>query len=251
VSTPSCAEPQSESGPSPLLGDGLALDADLLPSGSEKRHQIRSLFDAIAPRYELVNRVMTFGLDARWRRKATEALGLPGGCKVVDLACGTGDLCRELAKAGHKPIGVDLSMGMLQAAICSAPLLHADVLALPLRDACADGATCGFALRNLVELPAFFAETARVVRPGGRIALLDASPPEMRLLRPLHGFYFNRMVPVIGGLLSQREAYRYLPRSMAYLPAWAEMRDALAAAGFDSIERRVFSGAQLITATRR
>lgn len=236
--------------PEPLLGAGAGIDPDRLPSGSEKRRQIRGLFDAIAPRYELVNRVITFGLDVRWRRRAVGRLGLPAGCLVVDLACGTGDFCRELAKAGQRPIGLDLSMGMLTHACCSAPLLHADALALPLRDGCADGATCGFALRNLVDLQAFFSETARVVRSGGRIALLDASPPANRLLRPLHAFYFNRVVPLIGGLLSQREAYRYLPKSMAYLPPTAELHAALAGAGFSGVEHQVFSGAQLTTATR-
>ncbi|MDG1366236.1 MAG: class I SAM-dependent methyltransferase, partial [Acidimicrobiales bacterium] len=129
-------------------------------------------------------------------------------------------------------------------------LLHADILAMPLADTTVDGATCGFALRNLIELPGFFDEVARVVRSGGRIAFLDASPPENKLLRFGHGIYFNRVVPMIGGLLSEGRAYRYLPKSVAYLPPWPELKAQLEAAGFVDVERTVFSGAHLFTATR-
>ena len=237
-------------GDSPILDDGVTLDPDQLPTGDAKRHQVRSLFDSIAPRYDLVNRVMTFGLDVRWRRAALAALEAPGGSVVIDLACGTGDFCRELHGRGMVPIGLDLSMGMLAAARTDATLLHADILQMPLGDASVDAATCGFALRNLVELPGFFDEVARVVRPKGRIALLDASEPDNRLLRWGHGLYFNRVVPLIGGILSEGRAYRYLPKSMAYLPEWPEMRERLTEAGFVDIDRRVFVGAQLITATR-
>jgi len=237
-------------GASPILTEGVTLDPDHLPTGAEKRHQVRSLFDSIAPRYDLVNRVMTFGLDVRWRKAALARLAAPGGSIVVDLACGTGDFCRELQRRGMVPIGLDLSMGMLAAARTDAPLLHADILQMPLPDASVDAATCGFALRNLVELPAFFDELARVVRPKGRIALLDAAEPDNAVLRWGHGVYFNRVVPLIGGLLSEGRAYRYLPKSMAYLPEWDEMRTRLEEAGFTAIERKLFIGAQLITATR-
>ena len=241
----------SPPGDSPIRTDGVTLDPEHLPRGDEKREAVRSLFDTIAPRYDLVNRIMTFGLDVRWRRKALQALALPPGSRVLDLACGTGDFCREAAKRGLRPIGVDLSMGMLVAARTGAPLVHGDILALPVADGAVDGATCGFALRNLVELPGFFDELARVVRPGGRSALLDAAEPDNRLLRWGHGLYFNRVVPRIGGLLSDRTAYAYLPRSLAYMPPWPELRDRIADAGFDPIDRKVFVGAHLITATRR
>ncbi len=238
-------------GDSPILTEGVTLDPDHLPTGDEKRHQVRALFDSIAPRYDLVNRIMTFGLDVRWRKAALRELSAPGGSVVVDLACGTGDFCRELDKRGMVAIGLDLSMGMLAAARTDAPLLHADILRMPLSDATVDAATCGFALRNLVELPGFFDEVARVVRPGGRIALLDAAEPENAVLAWGHGLYFNRVVPLIGGLISEGRAYRYLPKSMAYLPEWPEMQSRLEQSGFVDIERKVFTGAQLITATRR
>ena len=226
---------------------------DALPEGEEKVEAVRSMFDAIAPRYDLVNRIMTFRMDVRWRRHTVRTLGLPADSTVVDLACGTGDLCRELASQGLAPIGVDLSFGMLAAARTTAPLAHGDALRLPFPAASAAGVTCGFALRNFEALPPFFAELARIVRPGGRIALLEVAEPPNRLLRFGHGVYFGKVVPLMGGLLSDPAAYRYLPRSVAYLPDPGLMLGQLAAAGFVDVERRLLSVgiAQLITATRR
>lgn len=224
-----------------------------LPEGDEKHRAVRSLFDTISDRYDLVNRVMTFGMDLGWRRRAVNALRLPGGALVLDLACGTGDLCRELQRKAYRAVGFDFSHGMLTAATTSAPLVEADVLRLPLSDAVADGVTCGFALRNVVDLRAFFAELARVVRTGGRVALLDASEPDNRLLRAGHGLYFRHVVPRIGGLLSDGDAYAYLPRSMAYLPPAAEMLAMLGDAGFPDAEHHQLSGGitQLLVGTRR
>ena len=227
-----------------------ALDPEALPTGDDKRTAVRSMFDSIAPRYDLVNRIMTFGLDVRWRRRSLHDLAIPPGSVVIDLAAGTGDFCREIERTGSVAVGFDLAMGMLAAARTQAPLVQADILALPVPDRAADGATCGFALRNLVELPGFFDELARVVRPGGRVALLDAAEPRNPLLRWGHGLYFGRIVPLIGGLLSDRTAYRYLPKSLAYLPPWPEMAQRLEQAGFADVRRRGFIGAQLLTATR-
>src|SRR5690606_12625975 len=128
--------------------------------------------------------------------------------------------------------GVDLSFGMLAAARTDAPLLQGDALRLPFPDASVDGATCGFALRNLAALPPFFAELARVVRPGGRIALLEVATPPNPVLRAGHGLYFGKVVPLVGGLLSDPAAYRYLPKSVAYFSEPDEMLAQLAAAGF-------------------
>jgi demethylmenaquinone methyltransferase/2-methoxy-6-polyprenyl-1,4-benzoquinol methylase len=226
---------------------------ETLPEGEEKVEAVRSMFDAIAPRYDLVNRVMTFRMDVGWRRRTVRTLGLPARSTVVDLACGTGDLCRELAAQGLRPVGVDLSFGMLAAARTEAPLVHGDALRLPLPDGRADGITCGFALRNFESLPPFFAELARIVRPGGRIAILEVAEPPNRLLRAGHRFYFGKVVPLVGGLLSDPAAYRYLPRSVAYLPEPPTMLGQLADAGFVDVDRRLLSVgiAQLITATRR
>ena len=226
---------------------------DDLPEGEEKSLTVRRLFDTISGRYDLVNRVMTLGMDVGWRRRAVRELRLPGRALVVDLACGTGDLCRELLARGYRAVGFDFSHGMLTNARTHAPLVEADILRLPLAERAADGATCGFALRNVVSLPALFAELARVVRPGGRIALLDTSAPDAAVLRAGHSLYFRRIVPLIGGLLSNREAYSYLPRSTAYLPPPGEMVRMLREAGFPDARRLQLSGGivQLLSGTRR
>jgi len=229
-----------------------AWDRDQLPQGDEKAAAVREMFDTIAPRYDLVNRIMTFRLDVRWRRKAVKLLALPSHASVLDLASGTGDLCVDLRRAGYRPISVDFSFGMLAADRSGSPRVQADILRMPFPDASVDGVTCGFALRNLVDLPLFFAEIGRVVRPGGRIALLDVGIPHNRLVRWGHGFYFGKVVPKIGGLLSNAPAYRYLPKSVAYLPSAEVMVQALRDAGFADAEHRHLSGGitQLLLGTR-
>ncbi|HJR44459.1 MAG TPA: ubiquinone/menaquinone biosynthesis methyltransferase [Actinomycetota bacterium] len=223
-----------------------------LPEGAEKAAAVRSMFDAIAPRYDLVNRVMTFGLDVGWRRRTVRSLGVARGSRVLDIACGTGDLCRALRTAGHTVIGLDVSEGMLRAAKTDAPLILGDALALPVGDGIFDGITCGFALRNVVSLERLFAEMARALRPGGRVALLEVARPERAWLRAGHSIYFNKVVPRIGGLLSDRAAYSYLPRSAAYLPERAEVLAMLRAAGFNYLEVKTPppGAAQIITGTR-
>jgi demethylmenaquinone methyltransferase / 2-methoxy-6-polyprenyl-1,4-benzoquinol methylase len=211
---------------------------EALPEGEEKVRAVRDMFDAIAPRYDLVNRVMTFRMDVGWRRRTVASLGLAPGSRVVDLAAGTGDLCRELRSRGLRPVGVDLSWGMLAHAATTAPLVQSDALRLPFPDASVDGVTCGFALRNFVDLPAFFAESARVLVPGGRMALLEVAEPANPVLRWGHSVYFGKVVPRIGGLLSDAAAYRYLPRSVAYLPPRPALLAQLRDAGFTAVERR-------------
>ena len=226
-----------------------------LPSGAEKRRAVREMFDAIAPRYDLVNRIMTLRLDVAWRRRTVRELGLPAGSRVADLACGTGDLCRELARQGHSPVGLDFSMGMLRAApavVDGSIMINADVLELPLRAGALDGATCGFALRNLTAVQPLLTELARVLRPGGRVGLLEVDRPSNPMLRWGHGLYFGRLVPLIGAALSDRDAYRYLPESVAYLPPAGELQDMVRSAGFTDVRHHRLSAgiAQLITATR-
>jgi demethylmenaquinone methyltransferase/2-methoxy-6-polyprenyl-1,4-benzoquinol methylase len=225
---------------------------DQLPEGEQKAVAVRAMFDRIAPRYDLVNRIMTFRLDVGWRRKTVRALLLPPGSTVLDLACGTGDLCRELDRAGLRSVGVDFSLGMLSASRAGAPRVQADALRLPIPDSTVDGVTCGFALRNFVDLGAFFEELARVVRSGGRIALLEVAEPRARLMRWGHGVYFGKVVPQLGALLSDGSAYRYLPKSVAYLPPTAKMLNMVREVGFDGVQRFELSGgiAQLVVATR-
>jgi demethylmenaquinone methyltransferase/2-methoxy-6-polyprenyl-1,4-benzoquinol methylase len=224
-----------------------------LPRGDEKRRRVEFMFDRVAPRYDRVNRIMTFGLDRRWRRRAVHALALPPGGRVLDLGCGTGDLCEELRAAGHAAIGIDVSAGMLAAAHTHAPLVRADALRVPVPSRSFDGVVSGFALRNVVDLAVLFSESARVLRSGGRVAMLETDAPAARLLRAGHRLWFGGIVPAIGARFgSDREAYRYLPRSAAYLPPAAALLGLLRAAGFTDVRRRSLgAGAvQLVTGTR-
>lgn len=227
-------------------------DREDLPKGAEKVEAVREMFDAIAPRYDFVNRLMTFRLDTRWRKKTVSALNLPKGSRVLDLASGTGDLCIELKQNGYQPISMDLSFGMLSADRSGAPRTQVDILKLPIPNMCVDGITCGFALRNLENLQMFFIELARVTRHGGRIALLDVGVPTNRLIRFGNSIYFGRIVPIIGGLFSNRAAYRYLPRSVAYLPEPDQLVAMLKQSGFADAKHTQLSGGltQLLVATR-
>jgi demethylmenaquinone methyltransferase/2-methoxy-6-polyprenyl-1,4-benzoquinol methylase len=224
----------------------------VLPEGRDKVAAVRAMFDTIAPRYDLVNRIMTFGLDRHWRARAVRSLALPAGAVVLDLACGTGDLCRDLSKRGWRAIGADISLGMLEWARTAAPLAQADAACLPFESGRFDGLVSGFALRNFADLTAVLAEAARVMRPGGRIALLDVSTPSNPVLRSGHALYFGHVVPRIGAALSDRDAYRYLPKSVAYLPAPNRLVEMVSEAGFERVRRQSLSGGitQLITGSR-
>lgn len=228
-------------------------DTEALPEGEEKVQMVRQMFDTIAPRYDLVNRVMTLRLDVRWRKRAIGELALGPGSLVLDLASGTGDLCIDLRAAGHRPISMDLSFGMLSNDRSGAPRAQTDILRLPVPDHSVDGIICGFALRNLADLAAFFDECARVLRPGGRISLLDVGVPHNPVIRFGNNIYFGRIVPRIGALLSDGAAYRYLPRSVSYLPDRATLVEMLRGAGFPDARHHQLSGGltQLMTGTRR
>jgi demethylmenaquinone methyltransferase / 2-methoxy-6-polyprenyl-1,4-benzoquinol methylase len=220
--------------------------------GDEKRVMVRAMFDSIAPRYDLVNRLISCGLDKHWRNRTADALGLPPRSRVLDLACGTGDFCRLLAGRGMRVFGIDMSGGMLQSSSTDAPLVLGDALALPLCDGSVDGVVCGFALRNFVDIPPVVQELARVVRPGGRIAILEVSRPPGVMSRAGYRLWFEHAVPVIGSLVSDSAAYRYLPDSVAYLPSSERLRQILRSAGFAAVGRRTFTAGatQLFTATR-
>jgi demethylmenaquinone methyltransferase/2-methoxy-6-polyprenyl-1,4-benzoquinol methylase len=224
-----------------------------LPVGAEKTRRVRAMFDTIAPRYVLVNRLITFGLDARWRARTVRALGLPPGSVVVDVATGTGELSAVARRAGFEALGFDLSLGMLAAADDGLPTAQCDAAFLPVATGAADGVVCGFALRNFTERAACLAEMGRVLRPGGRLALLEVGAPERAMTRRGFDVWFNSVVPLVGGAVSDKEAYRYLPRSVAYLPTPEGLRDELCDAGFSSVNRHLLSGglSQLIVATRR
>jgi demethylmenaquinone methyltransferase/2-methoxy-6-polyprenyl-1,4-benzoquinol methylase len=226
-----------------------------LPTGDEKRVRVREMFDRIAPRYDALNRVMSVGLDQRWRRRALDKIEVGPGDHVVDLACGTGDFCELAAALGARVTGIDFAIGMLwraQAREVGAALVQGDAERMPFASASVDVVTCGFALRNFVSLEAVTREIARILRPGGRVALIDVDRPSWGPLRAAHSLYFDRIVPLVGGLISDRAAYRYLPQSTAYLPPPAELRAMLSGAGFLEVDREIllFGSAQILTGVR-
>jgi demethylmenaquinone methyltransferase/2-methoxy-6-polyprenyl-1,4-benzoquinol methylase len=171
---------------------------------------------------------------------------------VLDLACGTGDLSRLGSRRGYRMVGADLSVGMLAANDRTAPVVEADGLHLPFADAAFDGLVCGYALRNFSDLPGTLAEAARVVRAGGRLAVLEVDAPTSRVLRAGYDLWFTRAVPVLGAAISDRDAYAYLPRSVAYLPSAPALRRLLVGAGFSGVGIRPLAGglSQLVVATR-
>lgn len=210
------------------------------------------MFDAIASRYELVNKLMTFGLDTRWRRRAISDLRLPMKCVVLDVAAGTGDFTRELRRQGQRAVATDLSFNMLSHGKSMPERVQADASLLPFRDASFDGITCGYALRNFTDLDRTFLEMARVLRPGGRLSLLEVAEPRSGLWRAGFRFWFRKVVPFIGSIVSNRAAYHYLPASTAYLPAAPEIIAMLNRAGFSAVNnRRIMGGlSQQFLATR-
>ena len=226
-----------------------------LPAAHEKAAVVEAMFDRIAPHYDRMNRLLTFGLDQRWRRRTLERIALRRGERVLDLACGTGDfaeMCREL---GAEVVATDSAARMLEHAGrrgLGGLLLRSDAMNLSLRSASFDALVCGFALRNFVSLPAAFAEMARVLRPGGRAGLLEVDRPGNAAIRAGHSLYFERVVPVVGSVLADRKAYAYLPESAAYLPPWPQLRAMLADAGFAQLHRTsaMLGAVQIISAVR-
>jgi len=226
-----------------------------LPTGHDKHVAVRTMFDRIAPRYDLMNRLVSLGLDQGWRRLAIDLVAVGPSDRVLDLACGTGDLSEAMRKRGAQVIGVDLARQMLRGALArriDARFANADARDLPLATASIDVVTCGFALRNFVSLPDVFNEMARILRPGGRIALIEVDRPGSNFVRVAHSLYFDRFVPWLGARLSDEDAYRYLPASTAYLPSPEELFAMLGKAGFREVEktRLLLGSAQILTGVR-
>ena len=191
-----------------------------------------------------MNRVMTVGLDIRWRRLAAGAVVRPGD-RVLDAACGTGDLALADARAGAGAVtGLDFSEEMLSRARRKGPHLEwvrGDVLAMPFADASFDSATVGFGIRNVADLEAGLRELRRVLRTGGRLAVLEITRPR-GLLRPFYTLWFDRIVPLLGRLLPGGEAYTYLPASVKRFPPADELADLMRGAGFGDVTFRTLGG---------
>ena len=221
----------------------------------EKAAVVRAMFDRIAPRYDVLNRLISFRLDQRWRRAVVRAATISAQDRVVDLACGTGDLSALAVRTGARVVGVDFAGNMLAGARrrgISAAFVQADAERLPLPSHWATVIVSGFALRNFVSIPAVLAEAARVLLPGGRLVLLEVDTPTNKLLQWGYSLYFKRLVPLLGALLSDAPAYAYLPRSVSYLPESNTLQRLIAAAGFRQVVKHQLCGGvvQLLTAIR-
>jgi demethylmenaquinone methyltransferase/2-methoxy-6-polyprenyl-1,4-benzoquinol methylase len=204
---------------------------------------VRSMFDRISPVYDAMNRTMTMGLDQRWRRATVAAVVQPGD-RVLDACCGTGDLAVVGAEAGGTVTGLDFSERMLERARHKSDAVEwvqGDALALPFSDGAFDSATVGFGVRNLDDLERGVAELRRVLRPGGRLAILEITKPS-GLLAPFYRLWFDGFVPLLGKLLPGGSAYTYLPASVRRFPGPDELAALLRGAGFEDVRWRTFAG---------
>ena len=230
--------------------------------GRGKTDQVRDMFDNIAPAYDRLNRAMSFGLDRRWRRRAVELAAQDAPRRIVDIATGTGDFAIALARhiPGAQVTGLDLSANMVEIGrhkVAEAglddriELVTGDCLASPLEDSVADVVTVAFGVRNFADLPAGYAAMRRMLRPGGRLCVLELSTPTNPLVRPLYRFYAGGIIPLMGRMVSHdTRAYSYLPESIAAVPQGHAMTCLMEEAGFTdaSFEPLTFGVCTLYTA---
>jgi demethylmenaquinone methyltransferase/2-methoxy-6-polyprenyl-1,4-benzoquinol methylase len=212
-------------------------------SGTLRPDAVRGMFDRIAPVYDAMNRVMTAGLDRSWRRLTVEAVVQPGD-RVLDACCGTGDLAVAAEREGGIVTGLDFSPRMLERARKKSETvtwIEGDLLALPFDDGSFDAATVGFGVRNVADLEAALAELHRVLRPGGRLAILEITQPRGGL-RPFFSLWFERIVPLLGKILPGGKAYTYLPASVRRFPGAEELAALLEQRGFEQVRFRLLGG---------
>jgi demethylmenaquinone methyltransferase / 2-methoxy-6-polyprenyl-1,4-benzoquinol methylase len=212
-------------------------------SGTLAPGDVRSMFDRIAPVYDVMNRVMTAGLDLRWRRIAADAVVRPGD-RVLDACCGTGDLAVADSRAGGVVTGLDFAPRMLERArrkLPSATWVEGDMLALPFEAGSFEAATVGFGVRNVADLELGLGELRRVFVPGGRVAVLEITQPR-GVLAPFYRLWFDRIVPLLGKLLKGGAAYSYLPASVRRFPGPDQLADLMGTAGFADVSYRTFAG---------
>ena len=211
--------------------------------GTLEADGVRTMFDRIAPVYDAMNRLMTAGLDQRWRKLAVGAVVRPGD-RVLDACCGTGDLAIAAARAGARVTGLDFSPRMLERArrkLHSVTWVEGDLLALPFEEGSFDAATVGFGVRNVADLPRALAELRRVLVPAGRLAILEITQPR-GALAPFYRLWFDRVVPLLGRALRGGSAYTYLPASVRRFPSPDELAELVREAGFAGVRYRLLAG---------
>lgn len=219
-------------------------------SGEERADYVRGMFDRIAGRYNLMNRIMTGGQDGRWRRFAVDQAQLPHQGALLDLATGTGDIAFETLKKrpAAQVFGADFALRMMQVGQQTqhgdkVDWTGADAMRLPYADESFDAVVSGYLLRNVADIPKALAEQRRVLKPGGRIVVLDTSPPPKNLLRPLIMLHLRYGIPLLGRLLAGKraaDAYRYLPQSTQVFKTPAELAALVEAAGFCDVQFKTF-----------
>lgn len=216
-----------------------------IPKPGQEAGKIRAMFDSIAHRYDLLNHLLSGGTDIAWRRYAVSKILQGGERRVLDLACGTGDLALEIQRRvnpGAEVIGVDFSGGMLRLAhqknSTDVQWIQGDGLRLPFPDGTFDLVTIAFGIRNMESLEGGLREIHRVLRPGGRLGILEFSKPENPLVRTVYMPYFLHVLPRIGALLSRRSAYLYLPHSVLHFPNRYELASKMRDAGFGRVRHR-------------
>ncbi len=221
-------------------------------NSAEHTLAVRKMFSAIAPTYDLLNRVLSFGIDVRWRREMVDKLP-KGELSILDLACGTGDVAIEIVRRRPQArvAGADLSPPMLTAAKPKVvkwkmddaiTLTAASGEELPYADGVFDGVTIAFGIRNVTNRDRALMEMHRVLKPGGQALILDFSIPPNPLVRVGYGFYFHRVLPLLGGLVSGNyEAYKYLPRSVEGFPPRDEFASLMEECGFSKVEWKDFT----------
>jgi len=212
-------------------------------SGTLEPESVRGMFDRIAPVYDVMNRVMTAGLDRRWRKLAVHEVVWPGD-RVLDACCGTGDLAVEAERRGGRVVGLDFSERMLERARKKSGAIEwvqGDALALPFGDGEFDAATVGFGVRNLADLEGGLRELARVLRPGGKLAVLEITRPR-GILKPFFRFWFDVLVPLAGRVLPGGKAYSYLPASVRRFPGPDDLTALFERTGFADVRYRLLGG---------
>jgi demethylmenaquinone methyltransferase / 2-methoxy-6-polyprenyl-1,4-benzoquinol methylase len=212
-------------------------------SGRLPADGVRRMFDRIAPVYDAMNRLMTAGLDRRWRRATVDSVVRPGD-RVLDACCGTGDLAGAARDRGADVVGLDFSEAMLERARrkrADVEWIRGDVLALPFEDGAFDAVTIGFGIRNVEDIEAGLRELRRVLRPGGRLGILEITRPRGPLA-PFYRLWFDALIPLAGRILPGGSAYTYLPASVRRFPGPEDLAGLLAAAGFAEVRFRLFAG---------